>query len=110
MISINIFYKEIEGNLHSAEKAYIEFDTTFKRTIGTPEFDEVYTKFTFVVDEKTTYTIKTISKSNINQCWTQPLYLNDEKVEHSAYQIIIDDFDEEYTYTYTIEDEDDSCG
>jgi len=96
MIYIKLFYIEIEENLYNIEKAYLEIEN--KILLGTSEITEAYTKFLFYIDKENVYSIQVVNKSNFESYWVEPLYLNDEKVDHSSYEINYEDLEEELSY------------
>ena len=96
MISIKLFYIEIEENVYNIEKAYLEIEN--KILLGTSEITETYNKFIFYINKENIYSIQVVNKSNFESYWVEPLYLNDEKVEHSSYEIIYEDLDDELSY------------
>jgi len=96
MIFVELFYNKVEEDLYNIEEAYLELDN--KIIPGIPEITEKYTKFTFFVGTENVYSIQTLNRSNFESYWVEPLYLNNEKVEHSSYEIIYEELEEELSY------------
>ena len=96
MIYIKLFYIEIKEDLYNIEKAYLEIEN--KILLGVSEITEEYTKFLFYIDKENVYSIQAVNKSNFESYWVEPLYLNDEKVDHSSYEINYEDLGEEFSF------------
>jgi len=96
MIFIKLFYIEVEENLYNIEKAYLEIEN--KLLLGSPEVTEKYTKFSFFIDKDNVYSIQVVNKSNFESYWVEPLYFNNEKVDHTSYEINYEDLEEELSY------------
>jgi hypothetical protein len=97
MIIVELFYKQIEENLYNIEEAYLELENG-KIISGIPEISEKYTKFIFSVNAENVYSIQVINRSNFESYWVEPLYLNNEKVEHSSYEIVYEEMEERLSY------------
>lgn len=104
MLQIFLRYTKDNYDIFNIEDGYIVLEET--KYFPTIEYNKNFNLFTFIIDKENTYTIKINLDNKFYDCFTQPLYLNNELIDPLKYQI---HFEENEIYVSS-EDEEDFYG
>jgi len=104
MLQLVFYYIKDIYDVFNIEDGYIVIGN--RKIPATITYNEKYNLFTFYVTNNVIYTVKINIDNKFYDCFTQPLYLNEEIVDPLMYQI---NFIESENL-YSLEDDEDSYG
>jgi hypothetical protein len=106
MLEITLYYTKDTDDIYNIEDGYLLLENIKYSPII--DYQENCNQFTFVIDENTKYTMKININNRFYDCFTQPLFRNEEELHPLECKINFEEIEQEEIIYFS--EGEDSCG
>ncbi len=104
MLEITLYYIKDEYDIINIEDGYLLLEN--KKYFPVISYEDKYNTFTFIINENTKYTMNINLNNRFYDCFTQPLFKNEEELHPLECKINFEEVEQEELSS----DEEDSYG